>query len=352
MYVRGLRSSLNVAAAMLLATFTCVPAQQAYSGSSDALPEPEATSEFVSGNPLLIRLFKKESQLELWMRKGNRFELYATYPVCFWSGTLGPKEYEGDRQAPEGFYAVDARHLGAVGRHHHALDIGFPNAFDRSLGRTGSYILLHGGCGSVGCFAMTDPVMDQIYALAEQALRAGQDQIPVHIFPFRMTEANLQLYSNNKWYGFWSNLKQGYDAFEATRMPPVVAMCRGSYVVDAPGDGGQPTGPAAPEGCAIQLPTVAGSNNRRAVATTGIPIPHAARARGMLPGAPSPPIGPVAGVRPLPRDNVAECVRLWTRDTGVSQQYWTTICKQLDFQPKTTVRAAHRSLRSAHPPRT
>jgi murein L,D-transpeptidase YafK len=340
---------------MLLATFTCVSAQEAVStsvpSSRASVREPDAQSEFLSGNQLLIRIFKKESQLEVWMRKGNRFELFATYPVCFWSGTLGPKEYEGDRQAPEGFYAVDARHLGAVGRHHHSLDIGFPNAFDRSLGRTGSYILVHGGCGSVGCFAMTDPVMDEIYALAEQALRAGQDQIPVHIFPFRMTEANLQLYANSKWYGFWSNLKQGYDAFEATRMPPVVAMCRGSYLVDGQREGRLPTGPAAPEGCVIQLPTVAGSHNHRAVATTGVPIRRAGRVGSIL-GASSSPIRTVAGVHPLPRDNVAECVRLWTRNTGVTQQYWTTICKQLDFAPKRTARAAHRSSRSAHPSRT
>ena len=309
MYVRRIYSSFSVATAMLLATFTCACAQEAVSSSPTSVREPDAASEFFSGNPLLIRVFKKESQLELWMRKGNRFELYATYPVCFWSGTLGPKEYEGDRQAPEGFYAVDARHIGAVGRHPRAFDIGFPNAFDRSLGRTGSYILLHGGCRSVGCFAMTDPVMDQIYALAEQSLRAGQDAIPVHIFPFRMTGANLQLHSNNKWFEFWSNLKQGYDAFEATRMPPVVAMCRGSYLVDAHREGGLPTGPAAPEGCAIQLPTVAGSNKHRTGATAGIPIRRAGRVGSIVLPAPSSPIRTIAGAHPLPRDNVDECLR-------------------------------------------
>jgi murein L,D-transpeptidase YafK len=348
MYARTIYSSFGVAAAILLATFTCVCAQEADSSSPASVREPDAASEFLSGNPLFIRVFKKESQLELWMRKGDRFELYATYPVCFWSGTLGPKEYEGDRQAPEGFYAVDARHIGAVGRHPRTFDIGFPNAFDRSLGRTGSYILLHGGCRSVGCFAMTDPVMDQIYVLAEEVLRAGQDAIPVHIFPFRMTEANLQLHSNNKWFGFWSNLKQGYDAFEATRMPPVIAMCRGSYRVDAHREDGLPTGPAASEGCAIQLPTVAGSNNHRTGTMAGLSR-RAGRAGSIVLGAPS---SPIAGAYPLPRDNVAECVHLWTRGTGVSQQYWTTICKQLDFQPRRTVRAAHRSSRSVHPPRT
>src|SRR5258705_668672 len=128
---------------------------------------------FFTGNPVLIRIFKEESELELWMQTAARFELLATYPICFWSGTLGPKEYEGDRQAPEGFYTVGAHQLITSGKHARSLDIGFPNTFDRSLGRTGSHILLHGGCRSTGCFAMTDPVMDRIYALVESALRAG-----------------------------------------------------------------------------------------------------------------------------------------------------------------------------------
>src|SRR5262249_10622060 len=159
---------------------------------------------------------KQESELELWLLKGEHFELLASYPICAWSGTLGPKEYEGDRQAPEGFYAVDLNHIGAASRHPRAIDIGFPNSLDRSLGRTGSHILLHGGCRSIGCFAMTDPVMEQIYAVAERALFGGQAAIQVHIFPFRMTEANLKRHSNNRWYGFWLNLKQVYDIFETT----------------------------------------------------------------------------------------------------------------------------------------
>src|SRR5262245_6079796 len=221
-------SAMATVATLLLATFA-----PAYSEPSrpQPLPSLEPAPSLLSSGPLLIRIFKEESELELWRRQGERFELIATYPICAWSGTLGPKEYEGDRQTPEGFYAVDLRHVGIVSRHLRAIDIGYPNGFDRSLGRTGSHILVHGGCRSVGCFAMTNPVMDQIYALAERALLAGQDAIPVQIFPFRMTEVNLKRHADSRWYDFWSNLKQGYDKFEETRRAPVVHACNGSYIV-------------------------------------------------------------------------------------------------------------------------
>src|SRR5262249_49550237 len=140
-----------------------------------------------------------------------------------------------------------------------AIDIGFPNSLDRSLGRTGSHILLHGGCRSIGCFAMTDPIMDQVYAIAERALLAGQNAIQVHIFPFRMTEANLQRHSNSRWYGFWSNPRQGYDMFEATRMAPVVLACPGTYLV-TPGAQAR-AAPGAPEQCAGQPLLMAGAAN-------------------------------------------------------------------------------------------
>jgi len=133
-----------------------------------------------------------------------------------------------------------------VGRHPRSLNIGFPNAFDRASERTGSHILVHGGCTSVGCFAMTDPVMEQIFTLSEQALYAGQDKIQVQIFPFRMTDANLAAEAGNKWYGFWRNLKQGYDVFEATRTPPAVGVCRKDYVIAREWDGDLVT----PEDCA------------------------------------------------------------------------------------------------------
>lgn len=199
-----------------------------------------------AGTPMLIRIFKSESLLELWMRKGDTFELFATYPVCHWSGTLGPKIKEGDKQTPEGFYTVTQRQLHRIGRHPQSLNLGFPNAFDKSHARTGSYILVHGACSSVGCFAMTNAVIEEIYGLTSAAIKAGQAHVPVHVFPFRMTEANFEKHKASPWIDFWTNLKQGHDAFESTRRAPRVSVCNNRYefAEPAPAEGGE-TGPLA-----------------------------------------------------------------------------------------------------------
>ena len=183
------------------------------------------------GAPVFIRIFKLEFELELWIKRGDRFELFATYPICRWSGALGPKLYEGDRQAPEGFYTVDTPALNPNSRWHRSFNLGFPNALDRTYGRTGSYLMVHGGCGSVGCYAMTDPVIDEIRRLVTAALKAGQPRFHVHIFPFRMTPERLAERTRPQWALFWRDLKTGYDAFEATRLPPRVSVCQGRYVV-------------------------------------------------------------------------------------------------------------------------
>jgi len=192
------------------------------------------------GSPVFVRIFKEESELELWVRKGERFELLDTYPICHWTGTLGPKEREGDKQSPEGFYSATARQARHVGRWRKALNLGFPNALDQRLQRTGSYILLHGGCSSTGCFAMTDPVIDEIHGLASAALRGGQERIHINVFPFRMTAARLDVYKDHPSREFWGDLKAGYDAFERTRVPPQVAICGKRYLVQdgAPGESG------------------------------------------------------------------------------------------------------------------
>jgi murein L,D-transpeptidase YafK len=192
------------------------------------------------GAPVFIRIFKLEFELELWLQRGDRFELFAVYPICRWSGGLGPKLHEGDRQAPEGFYTVDAGALNPNSRWHRSFNLGFPNALDRTYGRTGSYLMVHGGCGSVGCYAMTDPVIDEIWRLVTAALKGGQPRFQVHIFPFRMTAEQLKERDRPAQALFWRDLKAGYDAFEATRLPPKVSVCRGRYVVsaDAPGAAG------------------------------------------------------------------------------------------------------------------
>jgi murein L,D-transpeptidase YafK len=192
------------------------------------------------GAPVFIRIFKLEFELELWMKRGDRFELFAVYPICRWSGALGPKLHEGDRQAPEGFYTVDAGGLNPNSRWHRAFNVGFPNALDRSYGRTGSYLMVHGGCGSIGCYAMTDPVIDEIWRLVTAALKGGQPRFHVHIFPFRMTAERLAERTRPQWAEFWRDLKAGYDAFETAHLPPKVSVCNGRYVVstDAAGVAG------------------------------------------------------------------------------------------------------------------
>lgn len=186
-------------------------------------------------NPILIRVFKAESELEIWKERNGSYFLFATYPVCHWSGTVGPKLKAGDKQAPEGFYTVTRTQIRRTGRWPKSLNLGFPNVFDQSLARTGSDILIHGGCSSIGCFAMTNPVMEEIYQLTQSAIAAGETYVPVHVFPFRMTEANMKAQGQSPWKAFWDNIKLGHDAFLSTLRPPSISICDGKYeFADAP----------------------------------------------------------------------------------------------------------------------
>jgi murein L,D-transpeptidase YafK len=188
------------------------------------------TAGFAKGQPVLIRIFKQESELELWMKRKDRFEKVWTYPICKWSGALGPKLQEGDKQSPEGFYFASRKQLLPSSRHHRAINTGFPNSFDASLGRTGTVLMIHGSCTSIGCYAMTDKSIDDIYTLVEAALDAGQQDIPMHLFPFRLTRENLQRHASHQWISFWHNLAEGDALFHATGNPPPVWACNGKYV--------------------------------------------------------------------------------------------------------------------------
>jgi murein L,D-transpeptidase YafK len=184
------------------------------------------------GIPIHLRIYKLESEIEVWVQKNGRFQLFATYPICMWSGRLGPKLKEGDRQAPEGFYTVDKGALNPNSRMHLSFNLGFPNVYDRGKGRTGSFLMVHGGCASIGCYAVTDGVVDELWAFITAALDNGQERIPVHAFPFRMTDRNLRLRSGDRWSGFWGDLKKGHDLFEKTGVPPKVSVCGGRYVFE------------------------------------------------------------------------------------------------------------------------
>ncbi len=184
------------------------------------------------GDPLFIRIFKYTAELEVWIKTDQRYELLQTYEVCRQSGYLGPKLKEGDLQGPEGFYFVTKSRLNPNSKFHLAFNLGYPNKYDRAHHRTGSALMVHGNCVSVGCFAMTDRKIEEIYELVEKALDGGQDIVRVHIFPFRMMEAKMEQYRSNEWYDFWSNMKEGYDYFEEKGLPPNVEVEKMRYVFE------------------------------------------------------------------------------------------------------------------------
>lgn len=188
-------------------------------------------SGFSAGQPIFIRIFKLPGTLELWMDKGQGFALFKTYRICNYSGFPGPKRNEGDWQAPEGFYSVSAEQMNPNSWYHLSFDIGYPNAFDTHRNRTGSLIMVHGECRSVGCFAMSNHRIEEIYLLAHEALRLGQEQFSVHIFPFPLTADNLIKYAASPWIGFWKSLEPGFSAFETSRQVPKVFVENGEYVI-------------------------------------------------------------------------------------------------------------------------
>jgi murein L,D-transpeptidase YafK len=195
-----------------------------------ALRADLAKAGFTLGDAAFVRIYKREKRLELWMQKdGARYALFRSYPICNYSGALGPKLSEGDKQAPEGFYRIARAQLNPNSRHHLAFNLGFPNAFDRQLERTGSALMVHGGCSSVGCYAIGDENVDEVYAVIEAALDAGQRAVDVAAFPFEMTEPVLIAHAGTPWDGFWQNLKQGAELFERDGLPPKVAACEGRY---------------------------------------------------------------------------------------------------------------------------
>ena len=185
------------------------------------------------GAPVFMRIFKEEAELKLWVQGPARFELFKTYAICNYSGALGPKLREGDRQSPEGFYRVGRGALNPNSRFHLSFNLGFPNAYDTAHDRTGSFLMVHGDCVSIGCYAMTDAAIEEIYVLAEAALWQGQGAFDVHAFPFRMSEARMARAAGHAWFGFWEELKPGYDAFEQSGQVPEVTANGRRYEVAA-----------------------------------------------------------------------------------------------------------------------
>jgi murein L,D-transpeptidase YafK len=187
--------------------------------------------DMTEASPIMMRIFKEESVLEVWKAKANgRYEKIAEYEICKWSGELGPKRAEGDRQAPEGFYTVNRHQMNPNSSYYLSFNLGYPNRFDRAHGRTGTNLMVHGACSSAGCYSMTDEQVLEIYAFAREAFKGGQESFQVQALPFRMTAENMARHRDNPNYEFWKMLKVGYDHFELTKTPPKVDVCNKEYV--------------------------------------------------------------------------------------------------------------------------
>lgn len=196
--------------------------------------------------PIMVRIFKEEGVMEIWKANAaNRFVMLKSYQICAWSGMLGPKKKEGDRQAPEGFYDITPAQMNPNSRYYLAFNIGYPNAYDRSLGHSGSNLMVHGACSSSGCYSMTDAQVQEIFTLAHDAFAGGQKAFQIQAFPFRMTADNMARHKTNPNFDFWKMLKVGYDQFEITHRPPEVNICNHTYVfnqIAADGQGFNPSG--------------------------------------------------------------------------------------------------------------
>ena len=196
-------------------------------------------------SPVLIRTYKKEAEFEIWkMKSDGHYALLKTYPMCRWSGQLGPKTREGDRQVPEGFYPIAPGQMNPNSNYYLSFNVGYPNAYDRAFGRTGGTIMVHGACSSAGCFSMTDQQIAEIYAVAREAFNGGQREIQMQSYPFHMTAENLAKHRLDPNIDFWKQLKNGSDHFEVTKTEPQVGVCAKHYVF-----GAQENGLSATEAC-------------------------------------------------------------------------------------------------------
>jgi murein L,D-transpeptidase YafK len=234
-FVRASMASAALAAAIALAGCNpdMVPTGRAQAPLSEKMISEIASKNMDKESPILARIFKEEAEMEVWKKnRDGEYALLKTYPICRWSGDLGPKKKEGDRQAPEGFYTITPGQMNPASSFYLAFDTGFPNSYDRSHGYTGSNLMVHGDCSSRGCYAMTDEQIQEIYALARESFQGGQKSFQLQAFPFRMTALNMAKHRNSQHFAFWKMLKEGYDNFEASKQEPKVAVCEKRYVFD------------------------------------------------------------------------------------------------------------------------
>jgi len=233
-------SAASIALALATALGGCETDDLAQVGARALKPLPAALAAEIDKrnmpreSPILVRLFKEEAELEVWKQDAEgRFALLKTYPICRWSGELGPKVKEGDRQAPEGFYTITPGQMNPNSNYYLAFNLGFPNAYDKVNDRTGAFLMVHGDCSSAGCYAMTDDQIQEIYALGRDSFLGGQKSFQVQAYPFRMTPLNMARHRNSPHMAFWRMIKEGSDHFEVTKAEPHVDVCEKRYVFDA-----------------------------------------------------------------------------------------------------------------------
>ena len=235
-----------------MASLVLAGCQDSFSHRSQA-PIPTETLALMSqigtdqDAPMLIRAYKKEAELEIWkMRSDGHYVRLKTYPMCRWSGQLGPKTREGDRQVPEGFYSITPAQMNPNSNYYLSFNVGYPNQLDRALGHTGGAIMVHGACSSAGCFSMTDAQIAEIYAIARSSFDGGQQAIQMQSFPFRFTAENLAKHRLDPNMAFWEQLREGSDHFDVTNQEPKVAFCGRHYVFNVTSENGQAFDAAAP----------------------------------------------------------------------------------------------------------
>jgi murein L,D-transpeptidase YafK len=346
--MRALLAPVLITAAVMLAGCNAedgiAPTGRAAAPLSDKTLALISSKNMDKESPILVRVFKEESELEVWKQdRGGQFARLKTYPICKWSGDLGPKKKEGDRQAPEGFYTITPGQMNPNSNYYLAFNTGFPNTYDRAHGYTGSELMVHGDCSSRGCYAMTDEQIQEIYALARESFFGGQRAFQFQAYPFRMTALNMARHRNNPNFAFWKMLKEGYDHFEATKVEPRVAVCEQRYVFDADSEG-RPFNPrgACPaykldaniaeavldynrqeqfkmasyiaEGVVTAPPHIGdGGGNPVFAAAVGTEqildkkgqVVEVVKAPGALPHIPNPPGTTIPGVKPEPQSRVA-----------------------------------------------
>lgn len=209
----------------------------AFNEKGNVLQKELNKAGYTSSYELFITAYKAEGKLEVWLKANgqNQFKLFKTYEFCAHSGVLGPKTTEGDLQTPEGFYKINV--FNPMSKFHLSLGIDYPNSVDKlrtgKNRKTGGEIYIHGDCVTVGCIPLTDDKIKEVYILAVEAKNNGQKDIPVYIFPFRMTVKNMEKYGaeHPKHLKFWQNLQHGYAYFEKYKTLPTVTQVKSSYVV-------------------------------------------------------------------------------------------------------------------------